>query len=63
MEGKLGELVEGAYADLLFLNANPLENVASLDKTQENLMLVMKDGRIVKSQIDGLVPERNCEWT
>ncbi|KAH8646125.1 hypothetical protein BX600DRAFT_555851 [Xylariales sp. PMI_506] len=62
MEGLLGELVEGSFADLLFLNENPLEDVASLDRTNENLMLVMKDGRIVKSQIAGLVPERNCEW-
>lgn len=62
MEGKLGELVEGAFADLLFLEENPLEDVASLDKTNENLKLVIKDGRIVKSRISGLVPERNCEW-
>lgn len=62
MEGQLGELVEGAFADLLFLNENPLENVASLDRINENLMLIIKDGRIVKSQIDTLRPERNCEW-
>ncbi|KAK4549375.1 hypothetical protein LTR36_006372 [Oleoguttula mirabilis] len=62
MEGKLGEVVEGAFADLLFVRENPLEDVASLDRIKENLMLVMKDGRIVKSQIDGLWPERNCEW-
>jgi imidazolonepropionase-like amidohydrolase len=62
MEGKLGELVEGAFADLLFLNENPLEDVASLDRINENLMLVIKDGRIVKSQIKELTPERNCTW-
>ncbi|KAH9226131.1 hypothetical protein K456DRAFT_1754952 [Colletotrichum gloeosporioides 23] len=62
MEGKLGELVEGSFADLLFLNENPLEDVSSLDRINENLMLVMKDGRIVKSQISSLRPERNCEW-
>ncbi|KAF4879456.1 hypotheticall protein [Colletotrichum siamense] len=62
MEGKLGELVEGSFADLLFLNENPLEDVSSLDRINENLMLVMKDGRIVKSQISSLCPERNCEW-
>lgn len=62
MEGLLGELVEGAFADLLFLHENPLEDVASLDRINENLMLVIKDGRIVKSRIDSLRPERNCEW-
>ncbi|KAJ0343243.1 hypothetical protein COL154_013464 [Colletotrichum chrysophilum] len=62
MEGKLGELVEGSFADLLFLSENPLEDVSSLERINENLMLVMKDGRIVKSQISHLRPERNCEW-
>ncbi|KAF3764081.1 hypothetical protein M406DRAFT_258812 [Cryphonectria parasitica EP155] len=62
MEGKLGELVEGAFADLLFLKENPLENVASLDRINENQLLIVKDGRIVKSRIEGLRPERNCEW-
>lgn len=62
MEGKLGELVEGSFADLLFLEENPLENIASLDSINENLLMVMKDGRIVKSRIEGLRPERNCEW-
>jgi imidazolonepropionase-like amidohydrolase len=62
MEGKLGELVEGAFADLLFLNENPLDDIATLDRTNENLVLVMKDGRVVKSQMDGLRPERSCNW-
>lgn len=62
MEGLLGEIVEGAYADLLFVRENPLENVAAFDRIEENLMLVVKDGRIVKSRIPELRPERNCEW-
>jgi imidazolonepropionase-like amidohydrolase len=62
MEGKLGELVEGSFADLLLLKKNPLEDVATLDQTHENLMLVMKDGRIVKSQIDSFPAERSCVW-
>jgi imidazolonepropionase-like amidohydrolase len=62
MEGKLGELVPGSFADLLFLNTNPLQDVASLDRTNENVMLIVKDGRIVKSRIRQLCAERNCEW-
>ena len=58
----MGELVEGSFADLLLLRSNPLEDVATLDRTRENLMLVMKDGRIVKSQIDGISAERPCDW-
>ncbi|KAF4462955.1 amidohydrolase domain containing [Fusarium albosuccineum] len=61
MEGKLGEPVDGAFADLLFLKKNPLENVPSLDEVKDNLMLVMKDGRVVKSQVKGLHPERDSQ--
>ncbi|KAF3061321.1 hypothetical protein GL218_03967 [Daldinia childiae] len=62
MEGLLGELIEGSFADLLFLKENPLDDVSTLDRTRDNLMLVMKDGRIVKSQIQELKPERTCDW-
>ncbi|KAL4937282.1 hypothetical protein BDV06DRAFT_215994 [Aspergillus oleicola] len=62
MEGKIGELVEGSFADLLFLKENPLQDVASLDRVESNLMLVIKDGRIVKSRVEGVRVERNCEW-
>ncbi|TVY82943.1 Uncharacterized protein LSUE1_G003143 [Lachnellula suecica] len=48
MEGKLGELIPGAFADLLFLRENPLVDVASLDRVNENLALIIKDGRVVK---------------
>ncbi|KAF7561861.1 hypothetical protein G7046_g2289 [Stylonectria norvegica] len=54
-EGKLGELVEGSFAHLLFLGETPLEDVTSLDRLNESLMTVMKDGRIVESRMDGLV--------
>ena len=62
IEGLLGELVPGAYADLLFLEENPLEDVACLDRTNENLIAIVKDGRFVKSQIAGLKAERECSW-
>lgn len=60
-KAELGELIEGSFADLLLLKSNPLEDVASLDRTRENLMLVITDGRIVKSQVDGLTAERACD--
>ncbi|KAL4877787.1 hypothetical protein BJY04DRAFT_230379 [Aspergillus karnatakaensis] len=62
MEGLLGELVEGAFADLLFLRENPLEDVGCLDRVESNLALVVKDGRVVKSRIAGVRVERGCEW-
>ncbi|KUJ09973.1 uncharacterized protein LY89DRAFT_596933 [Mollisia scopiformis] len=62
MEGKLSELIPGAFADLIFLREDPLEDVASLDRIDENLALIMKDGRIVKSQLNGIRIERACAW-
>ena len=43
---KLGVIEEGAYADLLLINGNPLEDIAILTKPEENLALIMKDGVI-----------------
>ncbi|KAE9405601.1 Xaa--Pro dipeptidase [Gymnopus androsaceus JB14] len=42
--GLLGTISEGAYADLLVLNANPLEDVTVLDRPEDHLLAVMKQG-------------------
>jgi imidazolonepropionase-like amidohydrolase len=62
MEGLLGELIPGAYADLFVLGREPLEDVASLDRIDENLIAIMKDGRFVKSKIQDVRVERSCAW-
>lgn len=62
MEGLLGELIPGSYADLLFLKENPLEDITCFDRQEENLMGIMKDGRVVKSRVDGLKVERSVDW-
>ncbi|TVY82947.1 Uncharacterized protein LSUE1_G003146 [Lachnellula suecica] len=62
MEGLLNELIPGAYADLLFLNENPLEDIICFDRKEENLVAIMKDGRFVKSHIAGVKAERECSW-
>ena len=49
--GKLGVIEEGAYADLLLINGNPLEDIAILTKPEENLALIMKDGVIFKNKL------------
>ncbi|MFA0425841.1 amidohydrolase family protein, partial [Vibrio sp. 10N.222.54.A1] len=46
-EGKLGQIVEGAYADLLIIDGNPLESVACVANT-ETQKLIMKDGKVYK---------------
>ena len=45
--GLLGTISEGAYADLLVLNANPLEDVTVLDRPEDHLLAVMKQGRVM----------------
>jgi imidazolonepropionase-like amidohydrolase len=50
----IGTISAGAYADLLVLNANPLEDVTVLDRPEDHLLVVMKQGRIISSRVEGL---------
>lgn len=45
---KLGVLEEGAYADLLLVDGNPLDDLGVIANPDKNLRIVMKDGRIYK---------------
>jgi len=49
--GKLGVIEEGAYADLLVVNGNPLEDVRLLEKPADNLMVIMKNGQVYKNSL------------
>ncbi|KAE9961314.1 hypothetical protein BLS_002561 [Venturia inaequalis] len=49
-EGRLGQVAEGFVADLLVLNGNPLEDIMVLDRPEEHLLVVMKEGRVFKSR-------------
>jgi len=51
-EGPLGVIEVGAYADLLLINGNPLEDISILTNPGENLALIMKDGKIYKNTIN-----------
>lgn len=57
MEGKIGCLKEGAFADLLLLSGNPLEDVTILNKPHQYTQGIVKDGRVVHSNIQGLKVE------
>ncbi len=46
--GTLGVIAEGALADILLIKGNPLADISILTAPQENLVLIMKDGKIVK---------------
>jgi imidazolonepropionase-like amidohydrolase len=50
-DGKLGEISEGAYADLIIVNGNPLENIKLVEDPENNFKLIMKDGRIYKNTL------------
>jgi len=47
--GKLGVIEEGAYADILLINGDPLKDITILTKPEENIALIMKDGKIYKN--------------
>jgi imidazolonepropionase-like amidohydrolase len=46
MEGQVGVVAPGAYADLLVVDGNPLEDASLLADHPRYLKLVMKAGRI-----------------
>jgi imidazolonepropionase-like amidohydrolase len=53
----IGSISGGAYADLIILNANPLEDVTVLDRPEDHLLAVMKQGRVITSCVDGLAAD------
>ena len=49
--GKLGVIDEGAYADLLLVDGNPLEDITLMSEPVNNLRLIMKDGVVYKNTL------------
>jgi imidazolonepropionase-like amidohydrolase len=47
--GKVGVVEEGALADLLLVDGNPLEDLDLIANPNENFLLIMKDGKIFKN--------------
>ncbi|KAH9944771.1 hypothetical protein B0H21DRAFT_862573 [Amylocystis lapponica] len=54
---KIGRIKAGGYADLLVLDANPLQDITVLDYPEDHLFAVIKEGRVVSSRTAGLVAE------
>jgi imidazolonepropionase-like amidohydrolase len=52
MEGKLGCLKAGAFADLLVVDGNPLKDLALLGDQGKHLSLIMKAGSLYKNRLD-----------
>jgi imidazolonepropionase-like amidohydrolase len=54
--GKLGVIEPGAYADLLVVAGDPLQDLSLLAEPDQNLVIIMKDGRIHKDARAGPAP-------
>jgi imidazolonepropionase-like amidohydrolase len=50
-DGKLGVIEPGAYADLLVVEGNPLEDLTVLRDYRSNLRIIMKDGQFFKNTL------------
>ncbi|MGH7104067.1 MAG: amidohydrolase family protein [Acetobacteraceae bacterium] len=49
--GKLGLVEEGALADLLLVDGNPLETISLVEDPARNFLIIMKDGKIYKDTL------------
>jgi imidazolonepropionase-like amidohydrolase len=49
--GKLGVVEEGALADLLLVDGDPLKNIKLIANPARNFVVIMKDGKIYKNLI------------
>lgn len=50
-EGPLGKIEVGAYADILIIEGNPLEDITILANPEENIKMIMKDGQVYKNTL------------
>ncbi|MCC0008336.1 MAG: amidohydrolase family protein, partial [Hyphomicrobiaceae bacterium] len=48
---ELGVVKEGAYADLLLVDGNPLDNLDLVAEPDKNFIVIMKDGKIYKNTL------------
>jgi imidazolonepropionase-like amidohydrolase len=47
--GRLGVVEEGALADLLLVDGDPIANIRLIEDPARNFVLIMKDGRLFKN--------------
>ena len=51
--GKLGVVEEGALADLLLVDGDPIANIDLIADPAKNFVVIMKDGKIYKNLLNG----------
>ncbi|RLA60568.1 MAG: amidohydrolase family protein [Epsilonproteobacteria bacterium] len=49
--GEIGVIKDGALADILLMNGNPIKDITILKDYKKNLVLIMKDGKIYKNTL------------
>ncbi len=42
---------EGAYADLVLVDGNPLDNINLIADPGKNFVMIMKDGKVYKNDL------------
>jgi imidazolonepropionase-like amidohydrolase len=52
LEGQVGVITPGAFADLLVLDGNPLEDISVLTQPEQRLRLIMSRGRVTRHRLD-----------
>ena len=50
-DAPLGVVAEGAYADLILVDGNPLQNIDLVADPGKNFVVIMKDGKIYKNTV------------
>jgi len=51
MKGELGVVKPGALADIIVVDGDPLTDLSLFERAEENIAMVMKGGRIVRSSL------------
>ena len=49
--GKLGVIEEGAFADLIVVDGDPIAKIALIEDPEKNFLIIMKDGKIYKDAL------------
>jgi len=49
--GELGIIKQGAFADLILVDGNPLENIDLIGRPEERFLVIMKDGKVEKNLV------------
>jgi imidazolonepropionase-like amidohydrolase len=49
--GKLGVVEEGALADLLLVQGDPVANISLIETPDTSFVVIMKDGKVYKNRL------------